>query len=164
MQSTGHANGNGTSRARARTGRAVFAALISLLAVVGVASPADAATAVKISRIYYNSPGTDNWSTSSLNAEYVNLLNLTGVTQVITRWTIRDAQGHVYTFPTTSIPAHGTVTLHTGKGVNSGNQRYWQSGAYIWNNDRDTAYLRNAAGAAIFTCSYNSTAVAYKNC
>lgn len=162
MQSTGLGH-VGTSR-RARLGRAATAAVVSLLAVVCAAAPADAATTVKISRIYYNSPGSDTRTNASLNAEYVTLLNLTGVTQVITRWTIRDAQAHVYTFPTTSIPAHGTVTLHTGKGVNSGSQRYWQQANYIWNNDRDTAYLRNSAGAAIFTCSYNSTAAAYKNC
>jgi hypothetical protein len=162
MQSTGRGH-VGTSR-RARLGRAATAAVVSLLAVVGAAGPADAASVVKISKIYYNSPGSDTRTNYSLNGEYVNVLNLTGVTQVITRWTLRDAQGHVYTFPTTSIPAHGTVTVHTGKGVNSGSQRYWQSAAYIWNNDRDTAYLRNSAGAAIFTCSYNSTAVAYKNC
>lgn len=162
MQSTGRRH-VGTSR-RVRVARATTAAVVSLLAVVCAAGPADAATAVKISRVYYNSPGSDTRTNTSLNAEYVNVLNLTGVTQVITRWTLRDAQGHVDTFPTTSIPAHGTITVHTGKGVTSGSQRYWQSTAYIWNNDRDTAYLRNSAGAAIFTCSYNSTAVAYKNC
>jgi archaellum component FlaF (FlaF/FlaG flagellin family) len=148
----------------ARGNRALALAVISLLALVFAATPAQAATAVKISRIYYNSPGTDTRTNTSLNAEYVNVQNISSVTQVVTGWTVRDAANHVYTFPATSIPPGGTVTVHTGKGTNSGNQRYWGSGAYIWNNDMDTGYLRNSSGAAIFTCSYNSTAASYKNC
>jgi hypothetical protein len=164
MYSTGDENGGGKIMSVARGGRAAAVALVSLLAVVFAAAPAQAATSVKISRVYYNSPGTDDRSNTSLNAEYVNVQNISTVTQVVTGWTVRDAANHVYTFPSTSIPAGGTVTVHTGKGTNSGNQRYWGSGAYIWNNDTDTAYLRNSAGTAIFTCSYNSTAVSYKNC
>jgi hypothetical protein len=164
MHFTGFKNGGRSGRTGARFGSAVASVLLSLLAVICVATPAQASTSVKISRIYYNSPGTDTRTNASLNAEYVNITNISSVTRVITGWTIRDAANHIYKFPSTSIPAGRTVTLHTGKGTNSGYQRYWQSGAYIWNNDKDTAYLRNAAGAAIFTCSYNSTAVAYKNC
>jgi Lamin Tail Domain len=123
-------------RTRARTaltatGMRLGATVAALVAVsvgttVAVATPAQAATAVKISRIYCNSPGTDNRSNTSLNAEYVTLQNLTTRTQMITGWTIRDAAGHVYTFPTTSIPAGRTVTLHTGKGTNTSASRYWQ--------------------------------------
>jgi hypothetical protein len=131
---------------------------------VSVAPPAQAASAVKISRIYYNSPGTDDRSTASLDAEYVSLQNLTPRTQVITGWTIRDAAGHVYTFPATSIPAGKIITLRMGKGTNTSTTRYWQQGNYIWNNDRDTGYLRNSAGTLMYTCSYNSTLVSYKNC
>src|SRR4051812_11930039 len=164
MISTGPQNSRKTSAARIKAARAAVAALMCLPAVVCFAGPADAATTVKISRVYYNSPGTDDRSNANLNAEYVNVQNISTSTQVVTGWTVRDVVGHVYTFPTTSIPAGQTVTVHTGKGVNSGNQRFWQSGAYIWNNDTDTAYLRNSAGATISTCSYNSTAVSYKNC
>src|SRR6478672_5243854 len=153
-----------SSAATRRLGTTAASVVLALAAVVFGSGPAQAAAAVKISRIYYNSPGTDTRSNTSLNAEYVTLQNMTSRTQVITGWTIRDAVGHTYKFPTTSILAWKTVTLHTGKGVNSGASRYWQQTNYIWNNDKDTAYLRNAAGAAIFTCAYNNATVAYKNC
>ncbi|MCU1613501.1 MAG: hypothetical protein JWO98_1041 [Frankiales bacterium] len=147
-----------------RLGIVAASVAVALATVFSVSSPAQAATAVKISGIYYNSPGNDTRSNTSLNAEYVNLQNLTRSTQVITNWTIRDVAGHVYKFPTTSIPAGRTITLRTGKGANSTTTRYWQQTNYIWNNDRDTAYLRNAAGASVYTCAYNSTAASYKSC
>lgn len=164
VHSTGNGNGHIRGTHRARGGRVVLFALVSLLAVLFTAAPAQAATTVKISRIYYNSPGTDIYSTTSLNAEYVNVTNIGTTTLAITGWTIRDAANHIYKFPSTSIPARSTVTLHTGKGTNTGNQRYWGSGAYIWNNDKDTGYLRSPAGTLISVCSYNSTATSYKNC
>jgi hypothetical protein len=56
------------------------------------------------------------------------------------------------------------VTVHTGTGTNTIRHRYWRSANYIWNNDRDTATLKNAAGVVKDRCSYNSTAVDYKVC
>jgi hypothetical protein len=163
-----HRTGPAARTGRTATGKrfgATLAALVAASAVMlSVAAPAQAATAVKIARIYYNSPGTDDRSTASLDAEYVSLQNLTTRTQVITGWTIRDAAGHAYTFPATSIPAGKVLVLRTGKGMNTSTTRYWQQGNYIWNNDRDTGYLRNSAGTLVYTCSYNSTAVSYKNC
>jgi hypothetical protein len=142
----------------------VAAVLAAVGLVIAVPSPAQAATTVKISQIYYNSPGADTRSNASLNAEYVRVLNPTTRTQVITGWTVRDAAGHTYRFGTTSIPAGKSVVLHTGRGTNTATARYWQSRAYIWNNDRDTAYLRNSAGRLVFSCSYNNSKVAYRNC
>lgn len=164
MSPTARHNSPTTRSVRSGAGRSAASGLLCLLAVVCFAGPADAAGSLKVSRVYYNSPGVDDRSNTSLNAEYVNVQNISTSTQVVTGWTLRDVAGHVYTFPATSIPAGQTVTVHTGKGANTGNQRFWQSAAYIWNNDTDTAYLRNSAGAAISTCSYNSTAASYKNC
>ncbi|MER5465733.1 hypothetical protein ABT010_34680 [Streptomyces sp. NPDC002668] len=39
-----------------------------------------------------------------------------------------------------------------------------QRGAYVWNNDKDTATLRRSTNAVHDTCSYNSTRYDYKNC
>jgi len=139
------------------------AALAWAVVLVG-AGPAQAATPVKITLIYYNSPGSDTRANTSLNAEYVVLKNTTTRTQGITGWTVRDAAGHVYKFPTTTLAAGRTITLRTGKGTNSSTTRYWQQSNYIWNNDRDTAYRRNAAGTLMQSCSYNSTAAVSKTC
>ncbi|HET6529553.1 MAG TPA: lamin tail domain-containing protein [Actinoplanes sp.] len=57
----------------------------------------------------------------------------------------------------TDIPlgAGKRVYLHTGKGTDA-QHRYQGSGNYIWNNTGDTAYLRNAAGKTIDTCTWKS--------
>jgi hypothetical protein len=57
-------------------------------------------------------------------------------------WTLRDTAGHVYSFGSFKLKAGRTVTVHTGKGSNGSKHRYWGSGAYIWNNDGDTAKLK----------------------
>ena len=55
----------------------LLAALIAVVgATLGIAGPAQAATpAVQITKVYYNSPGTDTGSNTSLNAEWVRLTN-----------------------------------------------------------------------------------------
>jgi hypothetical protein len=126
--------------------------------------PADAAPVVKIIKVYYDSPGADTRTNTSINGEYVVVKNMTTTTRVITGWTVRDAAGHIYKFGTFSLGGGKTVTLYTGKGTNSSTRRYWGQTNYVWNNDKDTASLRNASGSLIQTCSYNSTAVDYKTC
>jgi hypothetical protein len=51
-------------------------------------------------------------------------------------------------------PHRGRLWLHTGKGTNTTTNRYWGSGNYIWNNNGDAAYLRNASGKAVDNCSW----------
>ncbi|MEU7615533.1 lamin tail domain-containing protein [Micromonospora rifamycinica] len=125
---------------------------------LAVAAPAQAATpAVQITKVYYNSPGTDNRSNTSLNAEYVKLTNRRSTTLNLKSWTLRDKSNHVYTFSGDFRLAKGaSVYLHTGKGTNTAAHRYWGSGNYIWNNTGDTAYLRNSAGTGIDSCSWGS--------
>jgi Lamin Tail Domain len=162
VQRTGSRKQSGATVTRVATTAAAL--LVALAGLVLGSGPAQAATTVKISKIYYDSPGKDDRSARSLDAEYVVLKNTTARTQVVTGWTIRDAQKHVYTFPTTTIAAGKTVTLHTGRGTNTSTARYWKSGNYIWNNTGDTATLRNAAGAGVSTCKYTATKAGYKNC
>ncbi|MET0419549.1 MAG: lamin tail domain-containing protein, partial [Actinoplanes sp.] len=71
----------------------------TIVATLTTAGPAQAATpAVQITKVYYNSPGTDNRSNSSLNAEYVRLTNRRSSTVNLKSWTLRDKSRHVYTF------------------------------------------------------------------
>ena len=144
--------------------RAALATALCLSGVVATAAPAQAAPAVKIAKIYYDSPGSDRGGNLSLNGEYVVLKNTTGSYRTITGWTVRDAAGHTYRFPTTRIAPYKAVTLRTGKGTNSATTRYWNRTWYVWNNDRDTATLRNGAGTVVHRCSYSSSAVDYKSC
>jgi hypothetical protein len=123
---------------------------LAMLALVP-AAPA----AIKIAKIYFDSPGTDTGSNSSLNAESIRLKNTGSTGRYLTGWTIRDASGHVYRFGTYRLRAGYTVTVHTGSGTNTRLNRYWRSDWYIWNNDGDTAKLKNRAGTLIDRCSYS---------
>jgi hypothetical protein len=144
--------------------------LVAAVLAIGIsvspraAGTADAAGCVHIYRIYYNSPGTDYGSNYSLNGEWIQLHNVCSSSRSLTYWTIKDAAGHTYRFGSYSLKAYGYVKIHTGKGTNTSTDRYWGSGWYIWNNNTDTAYLRNSNGYLVYKCYYNSTAVSSKYC
>jgi hypothetical protein len=58
-----------------------------------------------------------------------------------------------------SLKPGARVYVHTGRGTNGkpdGNDVYWGSRAYIWNNTGDTATLKNASGKTIDTCKFGS--------
>ena len=118
-------------------------------------SHAHASSRIVIREIYYNSPGSDHGSNSSLNHEWVELHNRTGQRIALTHWTLRDKQGHVYRFGTYRLKAHGYVKIHTGKGRDTRADLHWRHSWYIWNNTGDRATLKNAGGSVIARCSYS---------
>jgi hypothetical protein len=66
--------------------------IASLLAAGIILSPssqssASAAYCIGIYRIYYNSPGTDTGSNTSLNAEWIQLRNRCSTSRSLTSWT-----------------------------------------------------------------------------
>jgi hypothetical protein len=123
---------------------------LAMLLLVPV-SPA----AIRIDKIYFDSPGSDTGSNTSLNAERIRLKNTGSTGRYLTGWTIRDASGHVYRFGTYRLRAGYTVRVHTGNGTNTRLNRYWRSDGYIWNNNGDTARLKNSGGTLIDKCSYS---------
>ena len=128
------------------------------LAAVAPASSAMASPIIKLGRIYYNSPGSDTGSNSSLNAEWVTIRNTGGHRVNLKGWTLRDTSSHVYHFSTTYYLAAGSsVRIHTGSGSNTATNRYWGMGWYVWNNSGDKAMLRNAYGTSIDSCSWGSS-------
>jgi len=150
-----------------RIPRGRSAGLAIALAAAGLAllpTQAQAAGSVHLAKIYYNSPGSDTRSNTSLNAEWVQVTNSTAKAVTLKKWTLTDASRHTYTFGTFTLKAHATVTVHTGKGRNTTANVYQQRAAYVWNNDKDKATLRTSSGAVHDTCSYDSTRVSYKNC
>jgi hypothetical protein len=138
-------------------------AAAAVLAIAGIAATT-APGAIRIAKIYYDSPGADTGSNKSLNAEWIRLKNTGSRSRSLTDWRIRDASAHVYRFGTHRLGAGKTVTIHTGRGSNTARNRYWRSDNYIWNNDKDTATIKNANGDVKDRCSYNSAAVDYKIC
>ncbi|MER6523111.1 MULTISPECIES: lamin tail domain-containing protein [unclassified Streptomyces] len=133
-------------------------------AVLVLPGQAQAAGSVHIAKIWYDSPGSDTGTTASLNGEWVQITNSTRAAVNLKGWTLTDASRHAYTLPGFSLKAGKSVTIKTGRGTNSATTLFQQRGAYVWNNDKDTATLRRAGGSLHDTCAYNSTRYDYKNC
>ena len=139
------------------TGAAVVA--LGLAAVVVTASPSYAASKFQITKVRFDSAGPDTPVTNAkLNDEYVVITNTDTVTHVIGGWRLRDRANHVYVFPSgASIGPKRSVRIHTGSGKNTPFDRYQGRGYYVWNNDTDTAYLRDANNRGGDTCSWKAS-------
>jgi len=102
--------------------------------------------------VHYDAEGND-WD--NLNDEYAVIKNDGSTGADMTGWTLRDVANHVYAFPSGFTLAAGTsVTIHTGSGTDTSDHLYWGSGAPIWNNDHDTAYLRDGNGDLVDSYSW----------
>ena len=102
---------------------------------------------------------TTTTKTNAKKAPYIMSLDLENEILVINgsedirNWTIEDESSHVYTF---GILLEGPVKLHTFNGVDNKTDIFWNT-SNVWNNNGDTAYLKNKKGDLIdvFNCSYN---------
>jgi Lamin Tail Domain len=141
--------------------RALIVACLLAAASLLIATPAQAAPAtVYIYKVYFDSPGSDRGSNSSLNAEYVVIRNGDDVSHSISGWTVRDAAGHRYTFPDGFRLRPGKqAIIHTGDGssytTSASTHLYWGREWYVWNNNGDKVILRRADGSLKDTCSYS---------
>ena len=130
--------------------------LVGLLGGLLAAAPtAAAATKVRIKAAYYDSPGADTGSNNSLNAEYIVIKNYGSRGKVLTDWTLRDPDGHVYTFPTFKLRAGRAVKVHTGSGSDTGRHLYSGEGWYVWNNTGDVAKLKKPGGTTVDRCQWD---------
>jgi hypothetical protein len=94
---------------------------------------------------------------TSLNAEWVRVSNTGSRAVSLGGWTLRDVARHVYRIGTYRLAGGSAVTIHTGDGLNGARHRYWGQGWYVWNNDGDTAILKNGSGRTIDRCSYSDS-------
>ncbi|MBA2559893.1 MAG: lamin tail domain-containing protein [Propionibacteriales bacterium] len=134
-----------------------FAASLSLAAALAAMplAPVDAGNArlaasgpFRIDKIHYRQGVT-------LNSEYIVIKNVTARRHRLTGFRVVDRQdGQRYRFPRTILGAGHSVVLHTGHGQNNPGDRYWNRDAPVWNNDGDTALLKNRSAVVVDRCSY----------
>ncbi|WP_458209254.1 lamin tail domain-containing protein [Haladaptatus sp. NG-SE-30] len=106
-----------------------------------------------ISEIHGDASGTDS---DNLNDEYVVFENTDSGDLDLTGWTVEDEAGYTYQFPNGfTLTPGATVTLHTGSGTDTDSDLYWNRGSAVWNNDGDTCYVYDDAGALIAKKSYS---------
>ena len=138
--------------------RAVLITFLVVAASILTAVEANAAATVYIYKVYFDSPGSDTGSNSSLSAEYVVIRNDDNVSHSVSGWTVRDAAGHRYTFPDGfRLGAGKQAIIHTGDGTKhttSGSTHlYWGREWYVWNNNGDKVILRRPDGSLKDTCT-----------
>lgn len=149
-----------------RVQRFVVFAIIVVLVLGLLASLADATSpAIQFGRIQYDSPGSDTGSNASLNGEYFVVKNYGTTARPLHSFTVRDAQNHVYTFPSTfSLGAGKAVKVHTGHGTNTVSDRYWNLSGYVWNNTGDAARLRTGGGFQLDACGWTADGPGFRIC
>jgi len=144
--------------------RLVAAGVLSVGSLVALPATASAAPAIQFGVIQYDSPGSDDGSNASLNAEFVVVKNVSGQKVQLRGFSVRDAQGRTFTFPAMRLRPGRTVRLHTGNGTNTARHVFWRQSNYVWNNGGDTATLRNATGKLIDTCAWTTAGTGTITC
>lgn len=116
-----------------------------------------AEASIEIVDLVADAPGDDS---ANLNGEYVVIRNAGSDPVNLGGWTIQDnSSNHRYSFPPGSmLGSSETVTLHTGCGTDGGGDLFWcEEGSAVWNNDGDTAYLRDPNGNIHHYLTYQPT-------
>jgi hypothetical protein len=134
-----------------------IALLVGALALVVPMLPGTASAAtspVKITKVRYDAPGKDTTANKSVNGEYVVIKNTGAKTITLTKWVLHDESRHFYYFAPFKLKAHKSVTVRTGKGKNTATTLYMGRGWHIWNNDHDSATLRNAKHQKVSVVSW----------
>ena len=118
---------------------------------VGIWSSEPQGRDIDIVEINYDAEGNDR---DNLNGEWVAMINNTDSDIDMAGFTLSDDSDHVYTFGDFILAAGHTVTVFSGAGADDFRSLYWTSSSPIWNNDSDTAYLKDADGEFMDEYSY----------
>ena len=120
-----------------------------------LASATSAATPpVAIADFNPDADGNDN---QNKNGEWIDIRNQGSIPVDLSDWTLEDeGPNHTYRFPPGfTLEPGSTVRVFTGCGSDTQSELYWcNSGSAIWNNDGDTATLRDNTGVEIDQSSY----------
>ncbi|MFD5914854.1 lamin tail domain-containing protein [Streptomyces massasporeus] len=136
---------------RLAAGALAAGALISVVTLPASAAdhPRPERSKVQISAVQYDSPGRDDRSNRSLNREWVEITNTGRRAVNLDGWTLRDEDGHTFTFHHYRLDGRSTVRVHTGEGRDTRTDLFQDRRNYVWDNRSDTATLRNDRGRFI---------------
>ncbi|MFB6071766.1 MAG: lamin tail domain-containing protein [Halobacterium sp.] len=102
---------------------------------------------VEVVGVHADAAGTES---ENLNDEYVVLENTGSDAVSVGGWTVTDAAGHEYVVPAGfELAAGARVTLHTGRGTDTGSELYWGRDSPVWNNGGDTVTVRDSSGDVV---------------
>ncbi|KOT94042.1 hypothetical protein ADK70_13155 [Streptomyces rimosus subsp. pseudoverticillatus] len=139
---------------------AVSAALATALAGPASATgrhhlPVGHRSPVVLGAVQADSPGRDDGSNRSLNAEWVTVKNTGRHAVNLTGWTLTSRHTHTtYRFHL-RLGGHQQVRVHTGRGHDTMRDVYQNRRTYAWDNHRDTAVLRDDHRMVVDTKHWN---------
>jgi hypothetical protein len=134
-----------TSAGGALTGTPAYLPIVLL---PDLPTPTVAPANIQITHIEYDPPGDD------VQGEYVLIENLGGHYATMTGWTLCDAVDNCYTVSFFILSVGSQVRVWTKSGAWDDSNLYWGRDQAVWNNDGDTATLRNGGGIVIDTYGY----------
>ncbi len=102
---------------------------------------------IRISYIEYDPQGLEY-------EEYVLIENSGAEARDLSGWTLEDEAYHVFRFPAFSLGAGTSVRVWTKEGQNSSTDLYWGYRRAIWDNDGDTACLKDSRGQLVDEYGY----------
>ena len=118
----------------------------------GAASAGTAAVGALSLAVHADAPGNDH---DNPNGEYAVVENGGSADVAVGGWQLCDAANHCFRFPPGAVlPAGGQVFVHTGSGRSDGERYYMGRGRAVWNNNGDTATLRDGTGATVLVFRY----------
>jgi hypothetical protein len=140
-----------------RTIRAFLALTVLSGVVFALAPTASAAGCMDIQSVQFDSPGDDNFTNESLNAEYVKIKNACNTNRKLKKMTLGDEDGIKFTFPKFTLESGKSVKVHSGAGNKNDKNLYMGQQNYVWNNGTDTAFLRSKGGKLLSRCAWDSS-------
>lgn len=134
--------------------------IVATAAAPGSAEPLRPQNNVFLAHIRYVAP-----SGTGVNGEYVKLTNGHDYYVNLRHWTLGErADSRHYTFPDKWLAPGASLWLYSGFGRDGGANLYWDSRTYVWNNNADTATLRNGRTTLIDTCAWKSRGPGSTDC
>lgn len=108
--------------------------------------------ALKIVHIEADAPGSDK---DNPNGEWIEIANQGDQPVQMEGYSLKDEANHIYTFGLFSVQPGQSFRLYSGPGPNNAVELHWGLvGESVWNNDSDTAFLRDAAGNLVDSYAY----------
>lgn len=111
-----------------------------------------AGVALEIIDIEADAPGSDQ---DNPNGEWIEIANRGDTPVPMAGYTLKDEANHIYTFGDFTLQPGQAFKLYSGQGQDGDGELYWGLvGDSVWNNDSDTAFLRDAEGALVDSFAY----------
>jgi micrococcal nuclease len=107
---------------------------------------------LKIIHIEADAPGRDN---ENPNGEWIEIANQGRQPVNMAGFTLKDEANNIYIFGDFTVAPGVSFRLFSGQGRNTATELYWGLvNRSVWNNDSDSAFLRDAQGALVDSFTY----------